>query len=76
MSKFSQGAKKAWQTRRKKGWRRKTRADRKAELLRLARLNLKGSRLRTAERVLSHRYRSHAKMDQVLKKYEEMFSEE
>ena len=55
---YHKGAKKAWVTRKKKGWRRKTVEDRKLELLNLARKKLKGRELKQANKWLQHRFRS------------------
>jgi hypothetical protein len=76
MSVYHQGAKRAWETRRKHGWKRKTRADKKADLLALAHQRLKGGSLRMAEKALTRRYRSHAREDQVIQKYVDRFAEE
>jgi hypothetical protein len=76
MSSYHQGAKKAWATRRRRKWKRKTRADKKAELLALARKRLKGGALRMAEKALTKRYRSHSREDSVILKYQERFSDE
>jgi hypothetical protein len=76
MSAYHQGANKAWATRRKHGWKRKTRFDKKAELLAIARKRLKGGSLRMAEKALTKRYRSHAKEESVIRKYQERFADE
>jgi len=65
--KFSQGARKAWQTRRKQGWKRKTLNDKAQELLVIAK-KLKKKRFVKA---LQHRYRSKARRRQVIQAIED-----
>jgi hypothetical protein len=69
--KFRRGAEKAWATRRKKGWHRKTRGDDRAELLVLAHQKLTGFQLKRAEKWLTKRYRSKAREMQVLEMFKE-----
>jgi len=66
-NKFSQGARKAWQTRRKRGWKRKSLDDKAQELLIIAK-KLKKKRFIKA---LQHRYRSKARRRQVIQAIEE-----
>jgi len=69
--KFHQGARKAWQTRRKHKWKRKTLDDKAQELLVIAR-KLKKKRVIKA---LQHRYRSKARRRQVIQEIEEELME-
>ena len=60
---------KAWKTRKKKGWKRKTIADKKKKLLAIAQMKLSGSYLQSAERALSKRYRSKARERDIVEKW-------
>jgi hypothetical protein len=68
MSKFHEGAKKAWATRKKKGWKRKSLQDERQELIRLAE---KKNKKRLAKQ-LGHRYRSNARLRQVVEEAKEI----
>lgn len=67
MSKFHEAAKKAWETRRKRGWKRET-LDEKAE--RLLRIAEKRGKKRFVK-MLKHRYRSKARRRQIIEQIEE-----
>ena len=69
---YGAGARKAWGTRNKQGWHRKTDKEKKAELVLLAKEKLTGTNLQAAEKDLTHRYRSHAKERDIIKAYEEL----
>jgi hypothetical protein len=69
---YKEGARKAWSTRKRQGWHRKTSKEKKAELFILAHEKLSGSNLSVAEHDLTHRYRSNAKERDVIKAYENL----
>lgn len=73
---YREGARKAWNTRKRQGWHRKTSKDKKAELLLLAREKLTGSNLQVADKDLTHRYRSNAKERDIIKAYEALLKPE
>ena len=72
MSKYREGARKAWATRKRKGWKRKTVEDRKLELLGVARKKLKGAALKQANKWLQHRFRSKSREADMVAHYEDV----
>jgi len=68
MSKFREGALKAWETRRRRGWKRES-LDEKAK--RLVELAKKRGKKRLVK-MLQHRYRSKARRRQVIEQAEEV----
>lgn len=67
MVEMSKGAKKAWATRRKKKWKRKSLDDKVQELLVIA----KKKKKKRLVKALEHRYRSNARRRQVVQEIKE-----